>query len=30
MKMLFPIAIFILPVMFVVILAPAFLGGGIF
>ncbi len=29
-KMLFPIAIFILPVMFVVILAPAFLGGGIF
>ena len=25
-KMLFPIAIFILPVMFVVILAPAFLG----
>ena len=28
-KMLFPIAIFILPVMFVVILAPAFLGGGI-
>jgi hypothetical protein len=27
--MLFPIAIFILPVMFVVILAPAFLGGGI-
>ncbi len=29
-KMLFPIAIFILPVMLVVILAPAFLGGGIF
>jgi tight adherence protein C len=29
-KMLFPIAIFILPVMFVVILAPAFLGGGVF
>jgi tight adherence protein C len=29
-KMLFPIAIFILPVMFVVILAPAFLGQGIF
>jgi tight adherence protein C len=29
-KMLLPIAIFILPVMFVVILAPAFLGGGIF
>jgi tight adherence protein C len=29
-KMLFPIAIFILPVMFVVILAPAFLGGSIF
>ena len=29
-KMLFPIAIFILPVMFVVILAPAFLGEGIF
>ena len=29
-KMLFPIALFILPVMFVVILAPAFLGGGIF
>jgi tight adherence protein C len=29
-KMLFPIAIFILPVMFIVILAPAFLGGGIF
>jgi tight adherence protein C len=28
-KMLFPIAIFILPVMFVVILAPAFLGDGI-
>jgi tight adherence protein C len=28
-KMLFPIAIFILPVMFVVILAPVFLGGGI-
>jgi tight adherence protein C len=28
-KMLFPIAIFILPVIFVVILAPAFLGGGI-
>jgi tight adherence protein C len=28
-KMLFPIAIFILPVMLVVILAPAFLGGGI-
>jgi tight adherence protein C len=28
-KMLFPIAVFILPVMFVVILAPAFLGGGI-
>jgi tight adherence protein C len=28
-KMLFPIAIFILPVMFVVILAPAFLGEGI-
>jgi tight adherence protein C len=28
-KMLFPIAIFILPVMFAVILAPAFLGGGI-
>ena len=26
-KMLFPIAIFVLPVMFVVILAPAFLGG---
>ena len=26
-KMLFPIAIFILPVMLVVILAPAFLGG---
>jgi tight adherence protein C len=29
-KMLFPIAIFILPVMFVVILAPAFLGGSLF
>jgi tight adherence protein C len=29
-KMLFPIAIFVLPVMFVVILAPAFLGGGLF
>ena len=29
-KMLFPIAILILPVMFVVILAPAFLGGGVF
>jgi tight adherence protein C len=29
-KMLFPIAIFVLPVMFVVILAPAFLGEGIF
>jgi tight adherence protein C len=29
-KMLFPIAIFILPVMFVVILAPVFLGGGVF
>jgi tight adherence protein C len=29
-KMLFPIAIFILPVIFVVILAPAFLGGGLF
>jgi tight adherence protein C len=28
-KMLFPIAIFILPVMFLVILAPAFLGGGV-
>jgi tight adherence protein C len=28
-KMLFPIAIFILPVMFVVILAPAFLGESI-
>ena len=28
-KMLFPIAIFVLPVMFVVILAPAFLGEGI-
>ena len=28
-KMLFPIAIFILPVLFVVILAPAFLGEGI-
>jgi tight adherence protein C len=28
-KMLFPIAIFVLPVMFVVILAPAFLGGGV-
>jgi tight adherence protein C len=28
-KMLFPMAIFILPVMFVVILAPVFLGGGI-
>jgi tight adherence protein C len=28
-KMLFPIAIFILPVLFVVILAPAFLNGGI-
>jgi tight adherence protein C len=28
-KMLFPIAIFILPVMFVVILAPVFLGEGI-
>jgi tight adherence protein C len=28
-KMLFPIAIFILPVMFVVILAPAFLGPGL-
>jgi tight adherence protein C len=28
-KMLFPIAIFILPVLFVIILAPAFLGGGI-
>ena len=27
-KMLFPIAIFVLPVMFIVILAPAFLGGG--
>ena len=30
LKMLFPIAIFILPVMFAVILAPVFLGGGIF
>ena len=30
MKMLFPIAIFVLPVMFIVILAPAFLGGGLF
>jgi tight adherence protein C len=29
-KMLFPIAIFILPVLFVIILAPAFLGGGPF
>jgi tight adherence protein C len=29
-KMLFPIAIFILPVMFVVILVPPFLDGGIF
>jgi tight adherence protein C len=29
-KMLFPIAIFILPVLFVVILAPAFLGKGFF
>jgi len=29
-KMLFPIAIFILPVIFVVILAPVFLGGEIF
>jgi tight adherence protein C len=29
-KMVFPIAIFILPVLFVVILAPAFLGGGPF
>jgi tight adherence protein C len=29
-KMLFPIAIFILPVLFVVILAPALLGGGLF
>lgn len=29
-KMLFPIAIFILPVMFVVILAPAFLGESVF
>jgi tight adherence protein C len=29
-KMLFPIAIFILPVLFVLILAPAFLGPGIF
>jgi tight adherence protein C len=29
-KMLFPIAIFILPVMLVVILAPAFLDGGLF
>ena len=29
-KMLFPIAIFILPVLFVIILAPAFLGGGLF
>jgi tight adherence protein C len=29
-KMLFPIAIFILPVIFVIILAPAFLGGGLF
>jgi tight adherence protein C len=28
-KMLFPIAIFILPVLFVLILAPAFLGGGL-
>ncbi len=28
-KMLFPIAIFVLPVMFVVILAPAFLGEGV-
>jgi tight adherence protein C len=28
-KMLFPIAIFILPVLFVIILAPAFLGGGL-
>jgi tight adherence protein C len=28
-KMLFPIAIFILPVLFIVILAPAFLGGGV-
>jgi tight adherence protein C len=29
-KMLFPIAIFILPVIFIIILAPAFLGGGLF
>ena len=29
-KMLFPIAIFVLPVMFIVILSPAFLGGGLF
>ena len=29
-KMLFPIAVFILPVMFIVILAPAFLGPGLF
>ena len=29
-KMLFPLLIFIMPVMFVIILAPAFLGGGIF
>ena len=29
-KMLFPMVLFILPVMFIVILAPAFLGGGIF
>jgi len=28
-KMLFPIAIFILPVLFIIILAPAFLGGGL-
>jgi tight adherence protein C len=28
-KMLFPIAIFILPVLFVIILAPALLGGGL-
>jgi tight adherence protein C len=28
-KMLFPLAIFVLPVMFVVILAPAFLGEGV-
>ena len=29
-KMMFPIAIFILPVMFIVILAPAVLGDGLF